>query len=478
MNFRHLRFTLFTVFFIAAALFYSCTKIITTDIGGDLLPPADDIITKDMVIDIATKNMRYDSVAVGISDDHVLGYLNDPIFGKTTASINFQVAPPSTPFTRGIPKENVVVDSVVLCLKYDGAWGDTNQLLRVRVFSMDPEVIFSSALVYNNTKTFTKGQELTESNTPKDVDIRALDDVDTTKGYFTEVATNQLRIRLNKSFGEKILQADSATYYTSDTAFNNLLRGIIVQPETTTGQALISINLTDTTTRLALYYHNSNPADTVKLSKRFAPSTLTSANANTILRNYAGTKVDEYINKPDSSQDLIYMQTSPGTRAFINVSKLDSMPNVIVHRAELLMYQVPDESDKYLTPPNLFLAAYDEDSMRAFTIPHDISFSGGGISNLAQFGVTPRKKDNTYYYSFDISRYVQGIVTRHEKIYNLTLMAPYNQYIFIDSSFNYAVPISSPVLNTVGVGRVRLGGGNNSNSQYKMRLHIVYSEVQ
>src|SRR6478735_2144489 len=107
MNFRHLRFTLFTVFFIAAALFYSCTKIITTDIGGDLLPPADDIITKDMVIDIATKNMRYDSVAVGISDDHVLGYLNDPIFGKTTASINFQVAPPSTPFTRGIPKENV-----------------------------------------------------------------------------------------------------------------------------------------------------------------------------------------------------------------------------------------------------------------------------------------------------------------------------------------------------------------------------------
>lgn len=472
MNSPHLRFKLFVSVSLVFALLYSCTKIVTTDIGSGLLPPVDDVTTKDTIIDITTKNMRFDSVAVGISDDHVLGYMNDPIFGKTTASVNFQVAPPSTPFYRGMPKDSIIVDSVVLSLKYDGVWGDSSQPLQVRVFSMDPEVVFSNAIVYNNNKTFTKAQELTEYNLPKYVDIRTLDDVDTTKGYYTEITTNQLRIRLNKSFGEKILKADSATYFTSDTAFNNLLRGLIIQPETT-GQALISLNLTDTTTRLSLYYHNKS-GDT--LSTRFAPNVLTSANANSIIRDYNGTQVKEYMNRPDSNQDLVFMQTSPGTRSFINISQLESMRNVIVHRAEVLMYQVPDASDKYLTPPNLFLTAFDEDSMRAFAVPYDINFIGGAISNLPAFGVAPRKKDDgSYYYSFDISRYVQSIVTRDAKIYNLMLMAPYNQYIYTDSTLSYVVPISSPVLNTVGVGRVRLGGGNNSNTQYKMRLHIVYS---
>ena len=185
------------------------------------------------------------------------------------------------------------------------------------------------------------------------------------------------------------------------------------------------------------------------------------------------------IDNPDSNQEHIYMQTSPGTRAFINISKLAGMRNVIVHRAEVLMYQEPDASDTYLTPPNLFLTALKEDSTRAaFAIPYDISFVGGGINNLTQFGVAPRQKeDKSYFYSFDVSRYVQGIVTRKEKIFNLMLMAPYNQSIYTDSTLRYIVPISSPVLNTVGTGRVRLGGGNNSDSRYKMRLHIVYSEL-
>jgi hypothetical protein len=170
------------------------------------------------------------------------------------------------------------------------------------------------------------------------------------------------------------------------------------------------------------------------------------------------------------------MQTSPGTHSTIDISAVATMPNIIVHRAEILMYQVPDISDQYLTPPNLFLAAYNQDSMRSFAIPNDISFTAGVITNLTAFGVAPKSREGGgYFYSFDISRYVQGIVTRHEKLYNLTLMAPYNQYIYTDSTVLYSVPISSPALNTAGTGRIRLGGASNSNSQYKMRLHIVYS---
>jgi hypothetical protein len=156
------------------------------------------------------------------------------------------------------------------------------------------------------------------------------------------------------------------------------------------------------------------------------------------------------------------------------------MPNVIVHRAEILMYQVPDLSstDDILTPPNLFIAAQMQDSLRRFAVPLDVSFYGNTISNLTQFGVAPKYEAGSKmaYYSFDVSRYVQSIITRSDTLFNLVLYAPYNQYIYPTDSTIYALPISSPSLNNVAIGRIRLGGG--SNQQYKMRLHIVYSLVQ
>ena len=158
---------------------------------------------------------------------------------------------------------------------------------------------------------------------------------------------------------------------------------------------------------------------------------------------------------------------------------------MIIHRAEILMQQVPDVSslsDQTFTAPNLFLAAYSKDSARRFAVPNDVTFSSGTISNLTTFGILPIKKTDGLTghtistYSFDISRYTQGVVTRNDSTYDLILWAPYNYYITPIEATPYAYPISSPALNSVAIGRVRLGGGNNTN--YKMRLHIVYSPVQ
>jgi len=443
----------------------------TTNIGADLIPPVDGVITKDTVLQIKIKNAGYDTIAVGISDNHVLGYLNDAVFGKTTASINFQVAPPGIPFSWGIDKNNIILDSVVLCIKYAGAWGDTDQAIKLHAYMMDPEVVFDNDSVYNNKITFEKGKEISELATGTTVYPSLLNNVDTTKGFYTEVATNQIRMRLSNAFGQQLIDYDSATVYKDEATFYSYLRGIIVEPEQT-GHALMQVNLTDTSTRLALYYHSRNGADTA--TRRFTPDVVTSASSNTILRDYQDTEIPSYISSADSSDDKIFIQTSPGTYATIDISALSSMPNVIVHRAEILMYQIPD-GDTDLTPPNLFLSAYSTDYARIFAIPYDVTFFGNSINNLTQFGVAPKLKDNKYYYSFDISRYVQGIITRHEKIHSLILNAPYNQYIYPEENpvFAVPVPISSPSLNTVATGRVLLGGGNNS--QYKMKLHIVYS---
>jgi len=456
------------LFFFLSILIISCTKIATTDIGSDLIPPADGVITKDTVLEVKTKNAGYDTAYVGISDDHMLGYVNDALFGKTTASVNFQVAPPSAPFSWGIPKNNIVLDSVVLCIKYNGIWGDTLDPIKLHVYTIDPEVVFDDDSAYNTARTFQKGKEISEFASGTTVYPYLLDDVDTTKGFYTEVATNQIRIRLNNAFGQQLIDYDSATVYKNDTTFYSYLRGLIVEPEQSSGHALLQVSLTDTSTRLAVYYHSVDGIDTA--TRRFTPNVSSSASSNTIIRNYKDTEIPSYITNGSTSDDKVFMQTSPGTYATIDISALDTMRNVIVHRAEVLMYQIPD-GDKFLTPPNLFLSAYNDSG--AFAIPYDVNIFNGAVSNLSQFGVAPRLKDDNYYYSFDISRYVQGIVTRNEKRYNLVLTAPYNQYVYTNENFIYAVPISSPSLNKVATGRILLGGGNNS--QYKMRLHIVYS---
>ncbi len=484
MSFIDSRLTKFIFFSSLLFAFFACTKITNTIIGSGLIPPVDNVNTKDTVIDVVTKNQSFDTVAVGFSDDHVLGYIgDDPVFGTTNASINFQVALPTSSLTFEAGRDSLFFDSVVLSLNYKSAWGDTlsSSPLALHVYEMDPENRFTVDSAYNNTVSFEKGTEITAFNTAKIIDISKLNDPDTLK-YYNEDATNQVRIPLSQAFGEKLLTGYNATNaYQNDSTFHNAVRGLIVEAEQR-GNALLSVNLSDTSTRLSLYYHYRSTAGALDSGvRRFPTSALSCASSNTITRNYSGTTIPNYFPPNSNTQDdVLFIQTSPGTYARIKIPGLNSLPNVIVHRAEILMQQVPadDNSDIFFPAPNLFLAA--EDSGRRMAVPNDLIFSGGTFTNLTSFGVLPIKKpNNTSAYSFDISRYVQGVVTRHDSTFDLILWAPYNYNIyptFPIAQFPYTYPISTPALNSVAIGRVRLGGGNNSN--YKMRLHIVYSPVQ
>ncbi len=489
MSFIVIRFKLLFFFSLIIAVFFACTKITDTNIGAGLLPPVDGVITKDTVLEIQTKNEGIDTAYVGVSDNHVLGYINDASFGITTASINFQVSSPTYPLSLDTVSSVITIDSVVLCLKNEGIWGDSNQPSAVRVFQMDNENQFTGDSLYRTNKVFEKGNEITELNQAKTFSPNLINDPDTIK-QFNEIADNTLRIRLNNSFGKQIIDQTetNSSVYTDDSTFHNFLRGIIVQPEQI-GNSLLEINLTDTSTRLTLYYHYPKAAGDgdSATSRRFSVNSSTSASSNTILHNYLAGTISAYVPSNSGTQDdLLFLQTSPGTYARLKIPGLDSLPNSIIQRAEILMNSVPDNTnlETYLTPPNLFVSAYSYDSNARFAIPYDVTFSGGTISNLTSFGVRPIiKSSTTYSYSFDITRYVQGIVTKKDSVYNLIVWAPYNYNLRPTDTVaaNTSVvlyPIASPTLNTVGVGRVIIGGGNNSNSNYRMKLHIVYSLVK
>ncbi len=471
-------FLLFFLLIVAAA----CTKIVTSEIGSGLIPPVDGVTTKDTTFEVYTEMTGEDTARVGLNDDHALGYIgNDPLFGTTKADINVQLIPSFFPYYFEGTNADRILDSVVLVLSARGSWGDSTQNLGFRVYEVSNEVLFTKDSVYRNTKFFERGPELTEFGTPKMVDPRTIDD---SVHAFNEESARQVRIRLSESFGNKLLHDfDSSQQYKNDTLFRAALNGLQIKAEEM-GNALLRINLVDTNTKVALYYRFKDTAGVFDTTVRYyRTSSFYSANSNYIQRNRTNAEVQQVLNNSGTNDSLLYLQTSPGLFATIKIPGLSGLSNNIIHRAELLMEQVPDYSsnaDKYFTAPNLFLAAYSQDSVRRFAIPNDVQFLNGTVSNLFSFGVFPKSNTDgsgrtVYSYNFDMTRYVQGIVTRGDSAYDFQIFAPFNGYIYptLTAAFQYS--ISVPSLNNVGIGRVRIAGGGAASNPKRMRLHVVYS---
>ena len=222
----------------------------------------------------------------------------------------------------------------------------------------------------------------------------------------------------------------------------------------------------------------------------FRCNTFNCGSTNYVTRDRSSGQVASFLSSlnTEKNDSLIFIDANPGIYAMLSIPNTDTLTNKIIHRAEIMMEQVPDLSgtskdDVYL-PPNIFVTTYDADSMRRFAQPNDMSISNGTVSNQTTLGSFPLKKIDPisgrtiYEYKWDVSRYLQGIITFGQKYYDLVMWAPYNDYIYYyntPSSYQVFTGAGSTPLNRVATGRIRLGGANNTN--HKMKLHIVYSDI-
>ncbi len=454
-----------------------CTKIDNTSLGSELIPAVDNVNTFETIISVVANN--FDSLnctTIFATDNHVLGYIsNDPYFGKTTAAIYAELKPSSFPFVLPTAYTNISIDSVVLVLNYTGAYGDTLSSQKVDVYQVStPGFKFDSSTCSNQTHD----ELLLGSGTFTSSGLR-----DSVFG-FNDTSSNQLRIRLDNAFAQSLLSNDTNTIYKSDSLFKEFFKGFAILPDTNYGgNALTYFNITDTNTKLAFYFKypvTTTKDTTVVVNFRFTPG---SASANTIVRNHAGAELNDHLQHPSSGDDVIYIQTAPGNYAEIKLPALDTISNRIIHRAELIMEQVysPAPSDGYFIPPGyLYLEVKNADTS-FMPIPCDFTVLSGS-PNLAQLGGFKKDaKDGSgstiARYTFNISRYVQKVITDVVPNYTLKLSAP--DYINNDSGYldkcNQPIPLFNYFINNPAFGRVKLGGGNNP--QYAMRLRLVYSRL-
>lgn len=482
---------------IAIAIFFfvsACTKIESTSIGTGLIPSIDGVITLDTTLDVITNNYidpLGESAKVYKTDDHVIGTItDDPLFGKTTATAYFELKPTSYPFALPNVAE-LKPDSAVLILSYKGVFGDSTINQRWEVDELNETL--QGDTVFNVSRSFATGNVLAT----QDVNIQSFDD---SVKYGFENASNQIRIKLSSAFATKLMKTfdTSATgAYANDSLFREYFKGFAVKPVGGVGNALVRINLLDTNTKLALFYnyHVKDSASTVRDTGvsyfRFSDGTSTpvSGSGNYIKRERSGAKLNEFINTA-KNDSLVFIQTMPGTFATVKIPGLRELPNMIIHRAELLAFQAPELTglDLILTPPRyLLLSGYDSTNKVKTNIQNDFIVSGGS-SNISTFGGFLMEKEVPSYgivkaYTFDVSRYVQGIVTRKDSSYTLRLSAPSTDSLRYTDPYPVTTPgatyyVTPATGNNIADGRVRLGGGGMTHSnQLRMRLHIIYSKL-
>lgn len=492
MNNKNLVFSFVAIISVLLIGFVSCKKINeATELGGGLIPPIDNITTFETYLDIETDNKLFnDTTNVYGSDYLTLGHIaTDPEFGTTHANAYFDLGRPAYMTTPFIHKDSVIaIDSVVLSMSYVAAYGDTNssQTLRVYEIAQNSDFKDTAYYKYNQADFLTTGIELGS----KTFQISKLDDsvLHIRKRDTTKLA-NVIRIPLATSLGQRFSLYDTTNtsngLYRSDSLFKKIFKGLAVVADNS-GNALTYIDANDDTkTKLTVYVRlkNGGTVDTTVVDffhysgryPYYPYATFTVGQANPITRT-AGGNWASYLANAGTNDDRIFLQSVPGSYASLKIPGLDTFKNSVIHRAEIIMTPLRTSQDGLFThPPALFLDRVNASSDTAFTFDADmaITISGAAFSyDYSVFGGTI-KSDSTY--RFNLSRYVQNLVTKKTANQTLRLYAPIR-------AFNYSSGLSTNnqfyVSDRAAYGRIVLAGGSYAVVPDKrMRMRVVYSKL-
>ena len=468
----------------------SCQKIDATRLAGDLIPEVDNVNTFDTTLDVvADVHFLNDTTTIPFATptsiynfSPALGVMEDPEFGRTSANVYFEVLPANPGVYPFLNKDSVQgkIDSVILSLTYKDLYGDSFSVETFTVHEIAQTADFRDKLYKITGPDIPVAGQLSQ---PYTVAFTTLNDPKMVKpGKDTaRLVANVLRIPLATSIAQRLMNYDTTNAYKSDSSFRTYFKGLAVKTDTSASavkRALAYFDLTAASTKLYIYYRSNNGAnvDTAVTEFAFTRSSSTRS-ANIIRRSINGSNYAANVNNPDKAQDRLYVQSSPGSFVSVYVPGLKNLSNRVIHKAELLAPRISSQEDNLFTPPVLFLDLIDSVRNVNKTIPNDFTadFSNGSY-NVSTFGGN-LKEDQ---YRFDISRHLQGIVSRKDTAYSFRLFAPFYTLT------NYSIPNSRPpqigvpplpffVNSRVAGGRVILAGGNHSTN--RMRIRIIYSKI-
>jgi hypothetical protein len=422
---------------LSAVFLFSCNKEPDL-IGLDLLPEGDRLGANFMdTTTIVAYSVYEDSVLTSGMTYGVIGSIYDPVFGKTTASLYSQIRMTTNAPTFG---SNPVVDSVVLVLPYYGIFGDTTALQTFKVYELSGSLVADKNYYSNNAGIDTLSMLAEKTFLPRVNDSVLVDTVTNTK------VIPQLRLRFNPLFASRILNATAADLADND-KFVEYFKGIVitVDEENTPGKgSLVSFNLTSTTSRLKMYYHNAS--DTTVYDFGMAAS----ARFNKY-EHYGYTEAS-----PDFKTQLngdtaqgrqqLFIQAFGGVKVklrFPYLKKWAADQKIAINDAQLIMSNA-DLTSKFDAPTQLTLRGIISDTTQSILVDEN--------EGIAYFdGLYNDSKG----YRFRVSRYIQQFLIPATEDKGL--------YLFVPGASYYG-------------NRLILNG--TASASGKMKLAITYTKIK
>ncbi len=393
-------------------------------------------------------SVRIDSIRSDKLSVSAFGSLKDPVFGGTTAGFYTQFIPSNNGHDFGIDR---TLDSLVLQLRYQGYYGDTNVILTAHTYEM-LQGISKDSVYYSNlqlTLNPTDYSNFTFSPHPNDSVI--LITGDTIAPVLRLNLTN-----IDPSLGQKLLDATTSDMEDAST-FQEFFKGLFVQSQPVNENgAMVYFGLSSSNTVLSLYYSSkSNDTAALQDSLRYDYYiSSTTATVNKYEHDYYSADV-EFKSQVINGDTLIgrqqfYAQGYGGVRTILKIPNLNSyarLGNVAVNEAKLVLPGISND-EFFDAPSQMFLLEVSDDGVGT-SLPDQ--FEGN-----AYFDGLYNKSQNSY--EFRITRYVQSLISD-------TTLPNNGLYLFL---FGGSVHPERFIFK---------GNEQNADSSATIKLKILYTDM-
>ena len=433
-------------------IFSSCNK--PSVVGLDVQPENDliDAAFQDTLTlltqTVAEDTLRTDGNLV-YTGTGLIGKYMDPVFGEATSSVYTQLRIPSNAPTFGsLPQ----VDSVVLTLVYNDTYGKKDRHPQtVNVYRLTEDLDINATYFSHQTKKYDAvdlaGGKVFVPH-PKDSIV-----------VFKKKQAPALRIQLDNSFGQSILDKQNSTDLATNDNFMKFIKGLYITTENTSGLSssqgnIIIFNML--ASRLNIYYHNSAD-DSLQFDLNMAGARFMHFNHN--YKQSANMDLQKQLYQNSTQNDVVYVQSMAGVKTrvkiphFLTWAKKDF---IAINRAELIIQSISTKKDTFALIPTLNLFAVGDDGITSYVLPD--TYEGSSY-----FGGTLDTTNNMNIYHFTITRHLQQLVSKSKN----------NNGLFITST------IGSNSANRIvlGGGSAKLNGGSIPNN-YQMKLNITYTKLK
>ena len=352
---------------------------------------------------INTYTKEADSLKADELSVSTLGSMKDAELGKTESSFFTQLRLPveNVDFTSGGSLSDIVLDSIVLTLEYFDHYGNLDAQT-FEVYEVSDNIDIDST--YYNGTTFTNaGTNLVESGKG------TLTPNPTSKVFNgTDTVSAQLRLKLDNSFGQLILNESGNATLSNNTSFAQFLKGIEVKVNNP-GQAngsgeILLFNLISANSNVTLYYRNTVTSDTLSFNLLMNTNC---ARVNLNTHDYTGTMVAPQLLDSTLGITEVYVQGLKGLKTQIELTDIMNLKdsNIIINKAVLTM-PVNTAGSSTFEPIEQMLIVRNEDGEK-YLLPDQTQFSG--LAGLQNVGGAYSEDDEQY--EFIITRYVNAVLT-------------------------------------------------------------------